>query len=367
MSPKTLARVAATSLALAALPATAGAADRGTTTLNLSLASAGVKTAAVWPAKLSRSGALTLPITQVTPGPTTVVRHEGAIRLARGTRKVTLTSVQLHVGAQTRISALLGGRRTTVFTVRGSSLSVTRAAARRLRSALRLRTLPTRAGRATMTAPSTSAPSTSAPVPAPAPAPAPAAPAPAPAPGEIPVSTAGTQWISSTLPGSSDHKSWINYVTNAAWISGSVTPLDGAARIAVGNKYDYTLTPTTVSRALGVTTLNHRGKLQYRVPLHSIDQSIQNLTFRITPLTGSGEVIADGQANDRDFIGAPPVPFLRTKVLDLRLAGIVPAVAPNGDVTYANVPATIAEGAEEEVGYEAGRPWGSFTFTIPAS
>ena len=354
---KTLARAAAVALVLA-VPATASA-DRGTTTLNLSLKSAGVRTAAVWPASLARGGAVRLPVAGVAAG---VVRHQGGVRLSRGTRRLTLTAIRLHLaGRSSRVSAVVGGRRTTVFVLRGTTLTVTRTAALRLRSVLGAR-VSGRVGTATMRLATTpaSAPSTSAPAPVPAPAPAPPA-------GDIPVSGAGTRWISSTLPADQDHKSWINYITSPAWLgSGTVTPSDGAARIAADDKYDYTLTPTTASRTLAGVRLNHRGKLAYRLALHSIIQSIQNLTIVVPALGGTGQVIDDGQSNDRDLIGAPPVPFLRTHVLDLALSGILPAVNAEGDVTYRDVPATIAEGADDEVGYAAGRPWGSFTFTIPA-
>jgi hypothetical protein len=352
------------------IPATAGAADRGTTTLDLSLK--GVRAAAVWPAALSRTGALTLPVTSVT-GQT--VRHAGGVRLSRGERRLTLTQIRLRLaGDASLVTAVIGGRRTTVFVLRGTALHVTAKAATKLRSALGAK-VRGRVGRATMRLSSVTAtaPSTSAPAPAPAAAAPPAATPPAsdpapPPPGEVPVSGDGTRWISSGLPADQDHKSWINYVTSPAWLnSGTVTPSDGAARIAADNKYDYTLTPTTVSRTLGAATLNHTGKLAYKLTLHSIDQSIQNLTFVIPALGSTGQVIADGQSNDRDLIGAPPVPFVRTHVLDLQLSGIVPAIGADGDVTYTNVPAVIAEGAEDEVGYAAGRPWGSFTFTIPGS
>jgi Htaa protein len=154
-----------------AFPATASA--TGATEVDLGgtaverLQAQGVKLVAKRPARLSR-GVLRLPVRQGLVGSVAHLNHSGALHLRKGRRVVRFTRLQTRLGAASYVNATARGRRIKLFTlaaepslnstagtasVRDARLTLTRAGARAIRRALKLRRLPAgRFGRATVDA-----------------------------------------------------------------------------------------------------------------------------------------------------------------------------------------------------------------------
>lgn len=390
----------ATSLAATAVP-TAGAAVSGETNLTVvskgkaskSLRSQGVSTRAIRPATLRR-GRLTVPAVRLASGRRTTVTHRGGLLLRRGKQRVGFRALQVRIGERRTVVARAGRRRITLFTIRrgrltarssdtvrlaGGTAVITRKAARLIKGRLRLRRLPVGAlGRSGLSARSDDLPAQGdqpgrpgQPAPSDPPRPAPDPPAPG---GETPIgpATGSSDWVGSTLPeGQQSLKSWINYILRGPPGSGfgaSVEPSEGAGRIAAGNDYDYRLPVVGAAvSSTGERIVQHSGRIRYHKPQHGIDNQIANLRMVIAPDGRSGRVLADGQYQEGGGIGTPgtgSLTYRRQHVLDLDLTGVTPQRGTDGSVTYQNVPAKVSpEGAEDEIPYVAGTPWGSFTIT----
>ncbi len=400
---------AVAALATALWPAGASAAPSGRTQVDLasagkvvkSLRAQGVRLGALAPAKLSGSR-LVLPLARVKAGSPVALAHGGGLRLRRGRRAATLRGFTIRVGRNAAVSTRLGAARRPLLRIAagtgrpavdrergtavlsGARLLLTRRGARALARALGLERLPAGLlGRASLSArfpgragePDSRPPAEPGPPAQPSPAPDPS-PSPAP-PQSSPAATGHTEWEASHLQGSNDLKSFINYILGGppgSGVGASVTPSQGAEAIHPegdpNRRFDYRLPVVSSSTSAGVTNVTHTGQIRYHKPQHGIDDQIRNLTFEL-PATGTGRVLADGQSGS--WLGpagpAPmPMAYSRKHVLDLALTGITPTVG-NGTLTYEDVPATVAAGSpmEEQLGYEAGRPWGRFTITFPAA
>jgi hypothetical protein len=161
---------AVATLAIALLAPTAAAHAEGAATFTLSAPAAttlkarGVTLAARAPAT-ARGRTVTLPLVAAAAG-AAVLQLRGALRLRAGRRSVTLGAPQLVLGSRSRMSALLGGQRTTVWTLaqaptaeRAAQATLAPTAAQTIARRLGVRALP-RAAFATLTAAAAPAPAT---------------------------------------------------------------------------------------------------------------------------------------------------------------------------------------------------------------
>jgi hypothetical protein len=365
-----------------AVAATAGTtaivlSSKGTATR--SLRAAGVQISAVRPAT-RRGGELRLPVARVDG---LRARQDGALKLRAGRRSLTIAGLEATLGRSPRITARLRGTRVAVFAVTPATpvrlaplgvtrarLSLTRTGAAVIRRALRLRRLSAGAlGSVTIVTVAAGSP---APAPGPAPVPAPGpAPAPQPGPpGEEPIDAIGAiDWTASELPGSSDLKSFIDYVY-MNWPGpgpagpGQVVASGGAARIDPGNRYDYRLSVTAVATETGGrVVIENRGRLAYQLPAHWIDNRVYDPVIELDG--AAGRLVASGQYGNRSDPTAPPITYADEHLLDLDLTGIAPET--DGTTrTWRHVPAVVSPDGEDELGYPPGRPWGFFTITVPA-
>ncbi len=117
------------------LPGAAWAAS-GSATLSVSLKAAealdarGISLSVVTPAERSTRD-ITTPVASATVASTATVGIGGSIRLRRGARSVTLSSLRIQLGSRASITAVLGGSRTTIWTLapRSGSLRIDPASA----------------------------------------------------------------------------------------------------------------------------------------------------------------------------------------------------------------------------------------------
>lgn len=150
----------ATVACVAAPPPSAGAQQRGTTTIALDGAGAkhlkaqGVRIAARRPAKLSQTRRLVLPVRSGVVGRTARLDHQGGLVLRRGRHTLLLSKLRMTLGSRSALSAVVNGRRRTILTsrkrasldvsagtasLRGARLSLTPAGASLIARKLRLR------------------------------------------------------------------------------------------------------------------------------------------------------------------------------------------------------------------------------------
>jgi hypothetical protein len=124
-------------IAIAAPLALPGVANAGTATLKLptSLKARGITAAAQSPATL-RGRTVTFPLDQAAAG-SLVLQARGALRLRARGQSVTLRAPQL-VGSS-RVTSLLGGQRTTVWTRSGTRVKLAPTAARTIARRLRVK------------------------------------------------------------------------------------------------------------------------------------------------------------------------------------------------------------------------------------
>ncbi len=348
-----------------------------------SLRAQGVNVRAVAPARGDRTR-LTFPLAGVEDGPALTLVYRGGLRLTNGPRSAVVRGFRVTLGRRAALSVRLGrlrakglafaSGRPAVNRERGTArllgvrLGLTRKGALAVRRELGLQRLPAGTlARASFRAgfegrPETPAPTQPGPTPQPAPAPEPAPPA---------LST--TVWESSHLPGCSscDLKSFIKYILGGppgSGVGASVTPAGGADWLHPqrhpARDFDYTLPAVSSSTAGGVTTVEHTGEIRYHKPQHFLDNRIRNLEFEIPSVGTAGRVLADGQHTARFDPSQAPVPYADEHVMNLDLSGVTPTPVPGG-LVYREVPATVAETGQDELGYETGRPWGRFTITVP--
>jgi len=352
------------------------------------LAAANVRITAGAPADAT-AGRIRLPVRGVRIAASARLDHAGTLRLRKGKRAVTLRRLRTTLGDDSRLTALVGDRRIRFAVLaparsrpltldagaglaagRGIRATLTPAAARMLRRALKAKRL--RAGRLGTVEANGRLVADTPPRPA-----DPPAPAPQPAPSPQPAHDIGhTDWVASTLTGSMNLKTFTNYLlTNWPAVPpamesgpGTVVASGGATRIDPANPYDHRLEIHAAEREPdGAVRITHAGRVDYRLPAHSIDNRIADPEVVIAPGGASAKVYADGHATSMSSAGAPPVPFTDEHVLDLDLSGIPSEVGADGTRTWHDVPAVISATGQEELGYGPGSAWGAWTITVPAA
>jgi hypothetical protein len=361
------------------------------------------------------------------------IELKGTLRFSAGKRKADATRLAVTIGrTRSNVSARLGGKTVQLFTVTptrpamldaagqrasvaGARIALTKAAAARLKTALKLKRTPPTSALGKLTVAVAPAPQ---PQIAPAPAPAPATTFPAPAPTAEPTATptatatatptatatavptatvtpgpnlpcdatrfAATpadvlDWFGCDLAGSQDLKSWTSYIQSTAFPEvpctgpfGTVVPGGGASEVVAGDRDDhrFPILSSTV-RADGSATIVTSGDVSYRMFRHGIDEAIGTLRIEILAGGTSGTVYASGRykpfSMGTDTCTAAPLPYADQAVLTLDLSAVTPTTS-GGVKRWVHVPATIAAGAGDRIGggnYGTGRPWGSFTIAIP--
>jgi hypothetical protein len=300
-----------------AFPATASA--TGTTEIDLGgtaaerLRTQGVKVVAKRPARLAR-GVLRLPVQQGVVGSAVLLNHKGALHLRKGRRVVRFTRLQTRLGTASYVNATVGERRLRLFTLaaepslnpangtasaRGARLAFTRAGARTIRRALKLRRLPTgRFGSATVDAL----------VQGTTPQPGGGGPAPGEPPQSGPITdeppvlarpASATDLTSATVVWHV-RDSWIRYVSTErdveaieGAIPGPAVPNDqhvcpdAPSAAAPDLVYAYTLPFASGwhDAASGQTAIYTTGGAHFSYPGHGIDLTLRNLEIELTGTT----------------------------------------------------------------------------------
>lgn len=397
----TLGTLAVAGAVAAAIPAASQGATVRTTSASAStitlgsafrsgLRSQGVALAAGRPATLS-GARLRLPVsaTRAASGATTLT-HTGTLTLRKGARSAKLTSFRTVVrGRAAAVSALLAGKRRTVFavsggrvtrdaatgaaTVTGGTVRLASAAVAPLRTRLRARGLkagvvgriattarPAAAAPATPAAPTPTTPGTPAPT-----TPAPATPAPTtPAPVACPLPGAGA----TALTGRTTwrlRESWVSYVRT---FGGTITGTEGADRTAPDQNVSWSYPQASLSTsAAGERVVAHTGRLQFRVPAHLIDTQIRNPRIVVAADGRTARLCADGQSSgSRSTPGGAA--FENAHLLDLDLSKAGTGAAPDASTRLlTNVPATVADNDEaaEVMSYDRKDAYGSFDLPLP--
>jgi hypothetical protein len=412
------------SIPIVALCAARADAATPAATARLSLsAQAPVALGVVSPArKLGRT--ISLGATAPTRSGDAAVPLAGSLRVRGAGRTVAFSSLRLQFGLlSASVTGVSGGKRITVLvlkarkgrplrldartgTVRvdGATARLSAAAAARIKRALGLRRAPSTSGAVgslTLLMSATPVPSSAAsgtvaaPVAAavpqtgvllsnPAPAPGTgASPDPDPAPCWATTPAGFSDWIACDEAGGSSFgggnlRSWLNYVLAPVWgdpdakvvASGGATTTTGATTVlpADGDRYDYRLpVASTTVNPDGTVTIAHTGRVEYLLPVHEIDQWLEDLTFAVSADRTSAVVSATAQYGDRDDPSAPPIVAQRD-VLTVDLAHAASTSTSGGVTTYVHAPAHLtAEG--QEVGgdsYAVGSDWGAFTIRVPS-
>jgi hypothetical protein len=364
---------------------------------------------------------------KVTIGSSATVALTGSLRFSAGKRKVSATALKLTIGrTSSSISGKLGKKTVKLLAVtptrpaeldaaagrlalRSAKVSLTPAAAKALRSTLKLKRTPSTASLGTFSI--AYAPEIGVPTPAPTPAPAPIT-VPAPAPTETatpaptvsatptatstatPVATATpgpdlpctqrfnatpvgvVDWFGCDLPGSNDLKSWTSYVQRAfpqfpcTGPVGTIVPGFGASEVVAGDTLDHRF-PVLSSevRTNGSATIVLGGYVTYTMPVHGIDERIGSLRIEIAAGGLTGTVYADGHAKAFDMstgtCTAAPTTYAGQPVLSLDLTS-TPPVTSDGVTRWVSVPATVIDTSDRIGGGEySGSAWGTFTIAIP--
>ena len=263
------------------------------------------------PARLSR-GVLRLPVQQGLVGSAALLNHDGALHLRRGRRVVRFTRLQTRLGTASYVNATVGERRLRLFTLaaepslnpangtasaREARLAFTRAGARTVRRALKLRRLPTgRFGSATVDALVQGT------------APQPGAPQPGEPPQSGPISDeppvlarpAGAADLASATVVWHVRDSWIRYVSTERDVEaiegatpGDAVPNsqhpcpDSPSAAAPDLVYSYTLPFANGwhDAASGQTAIYTTGGAHFSYPGHGIDLTLRNLEIELTGST----------------------------------------------------------------------------------
>jgi hypothetical protein len=343
----------------------------------------GVAVKALAPATRGRAG-LRLPARTVTvAGGVGRVELGGALRFRSGRRSVTVKRLRLTASrTSSSLSGTLGRSRVTLFSARGrpdlaagvavtdARTALTRAAATRLKRALKLKRAPSTSalGTLTLTAASATPPRVEAPVEI-----TPAAPAPPPTPpvlvpaceDRFTATPAGSvDWFGCDLPAANDLKSWTDYIQRpfppaCAPGVGTVVASGGASRVDPAAAYDHRFPIVAAERRLdGSATIRLQGTVTYAMPAHGIDEAFGSLVIEIAPGGQTGRVLADGRSNDGGGMscGTVSTSYAGEHVLDLDLTR-----------GWVRAPATTVVNPKWIGGSSyAGRPWGSFTIALPA-
>ncbi len=138
-----------------------------------------------------------------------------------------------------------------------------------------------------------------------------------------------TSWKASGLPGSSDLKSWINYIYD---FGGAVYTYCDAARIDPANPWDYSLPVVSVVKNVGdgTVTITHRGRISYFMTEHGIDMYVENPVITVSADRASATVTATMQSQNRDHPDDPPV-VATFVVMTIDLSAATTSTAGGGD------------------------------------
>lgn len=362
----------------------------------------------------------TLTVSRATLGSSARVALDGTLRFKSGRRTARATALELNVGrTSSSVSGKLGKKTVQLLkvtptrpsqltaqrvAVNGARFALTSSGAKAVRTALKLKRTPSTATLGTLTIDYTApqaidngpisipAPAPQS-TPSPTPTPTPTATA-TPEPTATPVATATpgpnlacaerpaatpagiVDWFGCVMPGSSDLKSWTNYIQSqfpqfpCTGPRGTVVAGFGASQVVAGDPLDHRF-PVLSSevRPDGSATIAVGGHVTYTMPVHGINERIGSLRIEIAAGGQTGTVYADGHAKPFDMsagsCSAAPIPYANTAVLSLNLAGITPVTT--GDVVrWINVPATVIDTGDRIGGgqYE-GSAWGTFTIALP--
>jgi len=301
----------------------------------------------------------TLPLDEAAAG-SVVIQARGSLRLRARGRSVTLGAPQL-VGDE-RVTALLGGQRTTVWTRKGTQVKLAPTAARTLARRLRLKALPRTFG--TLTAAPTY---TAAALPCQATTAGGAAPG--PGRGEPPVKTrpAGAIAITSATVTWHVRESFIQYMASGEGSStgngatGEAPTVERGSDTPLVYGFNFPFTGGWCDPATGAARLTFGGTVAFRYRDHGIDMAVNDPEVEldgpasrvIFRMTGSGDT--DG-GNRRSVVETLDV----SKAAAIRIDGKT--------FTYERIPAAVPPGAADSVFagyYLPGDPfgWVSVTFT----
>lgn len=370
---------------VAVAPASAATAKAtGTSRLTLggpaatTLKQRGVKVSVVRPGKAEARSFL-LPVSGGkvdAKGKTATVQHGGALRLKRGKRTLTLTVPTLTVGKQSKLSARIGKRSSSLFTVRIPSgagklngtaqtivlqnvdVRLTAAGAKTISGKLGLRGRKAlRAGgfanllvdAALRPVGATPPPSTGTPAP----------PVQQPA-SVVPVTAAQIVWR--------QRPSWMQYIQSGAASNpqGGTTVLDGATPgpieslpttngdlISLPYTYSFPFASGWYDPATGTASVSFTGGLRHLYPAHTIDLSVRNPRVVLNGAQSQIEATVSGQAG-----GLVPA---KTGTYVALNAAASPRTVEGNVVTVTNIPGAVPTGAGAGVFqgfYPDGDPYG---------
>ncbi|WP_210496061.1 HtaA domain-containing protein [Patulibacter sp. SYSU D01012] len=371
-------------VAALAAPAVAGAKTTasGSTRLTLdgpaarTLEQRGVRVAAVAPAK-KRSGQFVLPIAggKVSSARVATVRLRGGLRLTRGGRQVVLRSLVLKVGRSSKVTARVGGRSRTLFTVRspkgavtlnraGQSVAVQNVALRLTAGGAKL--LSPRlglTGKQRLSAGTLATLLTDARVAAPVAAPAPTTPA-TPAPSTaVPIVAASIVWR--------QRPSWLQYMETGKAYNGQPDPLGGTSAldgavpgpveeqrtsngsvVAIPYTYAFPFASGWYDTATGRAQIQFAGGLRHRYMDHGIDLTVRN---PLVELNGAASRIVATVGN-----AATSAPAASTNYVSLDATKAAASLDGNV-ITITGIPGTFPSDVSGTFSgfYAAGEPFGS--------
>jgi hypothetical protein len=332
---------------IAILPATAAADERGTTTIafdSAKLRASGAHLSATAPARVA-GGRVTLP---VSGGTVAGIDHDGALTLRDGRRRVAMRSIRVRLGAYSTVSALVGGRRVTLFTATGKPKLDRDALTAAIKDA---RLTLTRAGGAALGLPAGRIARLTVDADLAVP------PVPARPRGAVDLAAATIIWH--------PRESFVQYIHSGGGTTASRGATSGAPSVLPGSDaplvYDFTFTATGgwFDPASGRARLTYRGTVHFGYPAHRISIDAKN-----------PEIELDGTRSRAIFrLAGTGAHDHRAVLTDLDPA--TGTLSPDGRThTFQQVPARIprAPGASIFAGYYLpGDPFGWITvnFTTP--
>ncbi|MDO8213046.1 HtaA domain-containing protein [Conexibacter sp. CPCC 206217] len=188
-------------------------------------------------------------------------------------------------------------------------------------------------------------------------------------------------WTARGLTGSSNLRTWVNYLYTA-WpgpgptTARGVQTSDGASQPDAGDRSSWRLTQQDAYRdpASGKLVIQYRGTIRWVNTAHYIDSTLVDPRLEIAADERSARVYVDGQASGSmaDAMAGNPrtIPVSNVRLLDVDLSGAAPRTSGDGSVrSWVAVPARASAAGTSTYGLEtyAGQPFGFLTFTIPTA
>ncbi|MFT4263491.1 MAG: HtaA domain-containing protein [Nocardioides sp.] len=190
----------------------------------------------------------------------------------------------------------------------------------------------------------------------------------------------GVEWTARGVGGSSNVKSWLNYI-KTDWASGGTACPKGLHGIEVGDgaslpsdtddtSWRFTQTGA-YENAAGKTVVQYQGTLRWVLEAHCIDIKITNPRLEIANDGLSARLYADGETSgsmsDAQAGNAEQVPFTNVRVLDIDLSHSGPRT--DGDTNaWAFAPATLNAAFASKAGLDlySGSAFGFLTVVAPS-